>query len=84
VKLPRIWSEAFQRGLVRTGTAVWLLAGIALLAATVPGDADVPQLLVLRRTVQTGQVLRLGEDRVVKRLRNTTAIEEWVSAGAKL
>lgn len=50
----------------------------------IPGDANVPQLLVLRRTVQAGQAIRMGEDRVVKRLLGTAAIEEWVSAGAKL
>lgn len=37
MKLPRIGSEAFQRGLVRTGTAVWLLTGIALLGT---GDIE--------------------------------------------
>jgi hypothetical protein len=50
----------------------------------IPGDADVPQLLVLRRTVQTGQALRLGEDRVVKRILGTADIEAWVAAGATL
>lgn len=213
MKLPRIGSEAFQRGLVRTGTAVWLLAGIALLAATVraqwpipsaaastaktspparakaeaarpvyepsgsiesgdeialvfigasfcnahnvpgfpdvvesaklrvrehaqargmrfravgvaldwraadglaflarfgefdevasggnwisdgatryiwrdiPGDAHVPQLLVLRRSVHRGEAIRVGEDQVVKRMLGTNAIQEWVSAGAAL
>jgi hypothetical protein len=213
VKLPRIRSEAFQRGLVRTGTAVWLLAGIALLAATVrtqwpipsaaastaktsrpapakaeaarpvyeplgsiesgdeivlvfigasfcnahnvpgfpdvvesaklrvrehaqargmrfravgvaldwraadglaflarfgefdevasggnwindgatkyiwrdiPGDADVPQLLVLRRSVHRGEVIRVGEDKVVKRILGAGDIEKWVAAGATL
>lgn len=213
MKLPRIGSEAFQRGLVRSGTAVWLLAGIALLAATVrtqwpipsaaastaktsppapakaeaarpvyepsgsiesgdeivlvfigasfcnahnvagfpdvvelaklrvrehaqargmrfravgvaldwraadglaflarfgefdevasggnwindgatkyiwrdiPGDADVPQLLVLRRSVHRGEAIRVGEDKVVKRILGTNAIQAWVSAGAAL
>jgi hypothetical protein len=213
VKLPRIGSEAFQRGLVRTGTAVWLLAGIALLAATVrtqwpipsaaastaktsppapekaeaarpvyepsdsigsgdeivlvfigasfcnahnvpgfpdvvesaklrlqrhaqqggmqfraigvaldwraadglaflarfgefdevasggnwtsdgatkyiwrdiPGDANVPQLLVLRRSVHKGEAIRVGEDQVVKRLLGTGDIEKWVAGGATL
>lgn len=50
----------------------------------IPGDADVPQLLVLRRSVQTGQALRLGEDGVLKRILGTADIEDWVSAGAKL
>ena len=212
MKLPRIGSEAFQRGLVRTGTAVWLLAGIALLAAMVrtqwpipsaaastaktsppartkaaarpvyepsvsiesgdeivlvfiggsfcnahnvpgfpdvvetaklrlqrhaqqggmqfraigvaldwrpadglaflarfgewdevasgsnwtndgatkyiwrdiPGDANVPQLLVLRRSVRLGEAIRVGKEQVVKRILGTTAIQEWVSAGAAL
>jgi hypothetical protein len=213
VKLPRIGFEAFQRGLVRTGTAVWLLAGIALLAATVrtqwpipsaaastaktsppasakaeaarpvyepsgsiesgdeivlvfigasfcnahnvpgfpevveaakvriqkhaqergmtfravgvaldwrsadglaflarfgewdevasggnwiseaatkyvwrdiPGPADVPQLLVLQRSVQAAQAILVGEDRVLKRIPGTNDIQAWVSAGAKL
>ncbi|HEX2081468.1 MAG TPA: hypothetical protein VHG08_27440, partial [Longimicrobium sp.] len=35
MKFPRFGSDAFHRGLVRSGTAVWLVAGIALLAATV-------------------------------------------------
>lgn len=35
MKFARFRSEEFQRGLTRAGTAVWLLAGIALLAATV-------------------------------------------------
>jgi len=213
VKLPRIGSEAVQRGLVRTGTVVWVLAGIALLAATVhtqwpipsaaastartspparakaeaarpvyepsgsiesgdeivlvfigasfcnahnvpgfpdvvetakvplqrharqggmqfraigvaldwrpadglaflarfgewdevasgsnwtndgatkyiwrdlPGDADVPQLLVLRRSVHVGEAVRVGKEQVVKRVLGTIAIQEWVSAGAVL
>ncbi|HEX2076151.1 MAG TPA: hypothetical protein VHG08_00530, partial [Longimicrobium sp.] len=49
-----------------------------------PGDADVPQLLVLRRSIQSGQVIRVGEDQVVKRVLGTVAIEDWVSAGAAL
>lgn len=213
MKLPRIGSEAFQRGLVRTGTAVWLLAGVALLAATVrtqwlipsaaastaktsppapaksdaarpvyepsgsiesgdeivlvfigasfcnahnvpgfpdivetaklrlqrhaqrggmqfraigvaldwrpadglaflarfgewdevasgsnwtndgatkyiwrdiPGDANVPQLLVLRRSVHVGDAIRVGKEQVVKRILGTPAIQQWVSAGAAL
>lgn len=50
----------------------------------IPGDADVPQMLVLRRMVETGQAIRLGEDRVVKRIRGTADIKNWVSAGATL
>lgn len=50
----------------------------------IPGDANVPQLLVLRRTVQTGQAIRLGEDRMVKRISGTAAIQAWVAAGAML
>lgn len=213
MKLPRIGSEAFQRGLVRTGTAVWLLAGFALLAATVrtqwpipaaaastaktsppapakveaarpvyeplgsiesgdeiilvfigasfcnahnvpgfpgvvesaklrvreharargmrfraagvaldwraadglaflarfgefdevasggnwisdgatkyiwrdiPGSANVPQLLVLRRSVHKGEAIRVGQDQVVKRILGTEDIEKWVAAGAAL
>lgn len=49
-----------------------------------PGDADVPQMLVLRRAVETGQAIRLGEDRFVKRIRGTTDIKNWVAAGATL
>ncbi len=50
----------------------------------IPGDADVPQMLVLRRRVETGQAIRLSEDRVVKRIRGTADIKNWVSAGATL
>lgn len=50
----------------------------------IPGEADVPQLLVLRRSVQQGQALRLGEDQVVKRILGTEDIEKWVAAGAAL
>ncbi|MBB4635002.1 hypothetical protein [Longimicrobium terrae] len=50
----------------------------------IPGDADVPQMLVLRRTVQTDQAIRIGEDQVVKRLRGVNDIEAWVASGAAL
>lgn len=49
-----------------------------------PGDADVPQLLVLRRRVDVGQAVRLGEDQVVKRILGAENIEQWVTAGATL
>lgn len=50
----------------------------------IPGDADVPQLLVLRRRVDVGQAIRLGEDQVVKRILGAENIEQWVAAGATL
>jgi hypothetical protein len=50
----------------------------------IPGDADVPQMLVLRRTVQTDQAIRIGEDQFVKRLRGVNDIEAWVASGAAL
>jgi hypothetical protein len=50
----------------------------------IPGDADVPQVLVLRRSVDVSQAVRLGEDRLVKRIHGAVNIEQWVSAGASL
>jgi hypothetical protein len=50
----------------------------------IPGDADVPQLLVLRRSVDVSQAVRLGEDRLVKRVHGAVNIEQWVAAGASL
>jgi hypothetical protein len=44
----------------------------------IPGDADVPQVLVLRRSIRADRALQVGEDRVLKRLL------EWVAAGAKI
>jgi hypothetical protein len=50
----------------------------------IPGDADVPQLLVLRRSVHRGEAIRVGEDKVVKRILGAGDIEKWVAAGATL
>lgn len=50
----------------------------------IPGESDVPQLLVLRRSIDVGNAVRIGEDRVVKRILGATEIERWVSAGATL
>lgn len=49
-----------------------------------PGDADVPQVLVLRRSIRADRTIQVGEDHVLKRLLGTTAIQEWVAAGAKV
>ncbi|HEX8393520.1 MAG TPA: hypothetical protein VF665_14345 [Longimicrobium sp.] len=49
-----------------------------------PGGADVPQLLVLRRSVQADRAVQIGEDRVVKRIRGANDIEAWVAGGAAL
>lgn len=50
----------------------------------IPGNANVPQLLVLRRSVHRGEAIRVGEDRVMKRILGREDIEKWLAAGAML
>lgn len=50
-----------------------------------PGSPDVPQILLLERRIDAGTgAIQLSGDRVAHRILGTTAIEEWVSSGAKL
>lgn len=51
-----------------------------------PGGAEVPQIIIMERHVdaEAARTIRMSEDRVVRRIQGTKAIEAWVAAGAPI
>ena len=50
----------------------------------IPGSADVPQVIVLQRTVDAAAAIRITGDRELKRIVGARAIQDWVEDGAAL
>lgn len=49
-----------------------------------PGQPVVPQMLILERSLNTGDAVSIADERVLKRLLGVGEISAWVQAGARI
>lgn len=63
----------------------WLNDGaVRYIWRDLPGQPAVPQMVILRRHIETGGAVRVRDEHVVRRITGTEQIAGWVNAGAHI